>query len=156
MDVILTGSGANSSVPVQLDPTHHAVRQSPRPFDHLASYGVAAGGHYAVGFMTGTIAAAIASLAQVFQVRWADPSRLFIPYRLTVQFSTGTGFAATTVGAPVELIVGHGSTANGSGGSALGLNSVSNKIPICKTMTVLFCNRHMTVLPMNKLLNNKK
>ena len=86
------------------------------------------GGHYRVGAMTGLMAAGIASAAQVFQVRWVSSSKLFILKQLTVQFSTCTGFAATTVGAPVELIVGHGSTANGSGGAALAPTSVGNKM----------------------------
>ncbi len=67
------------------------------------------------------MAAGIASAAQAFQLRWADPTKLFILKKLTVQCCTLTGFAATTVGAPLQLFVGHGSTANGSGGTAVGL-----------------------------------
>lgn len=128
MDFNLIGFGPNSGQDIQVDPTHAAARVSPRPFDHVPAFGGVAGGHFAIGTMTGTMAAGIASLAQVFQVRWADSTRLFIPYRLTAQFSTGTGFAATTLGCPVELIVGHGSTANGSGGTALTVNSIGNKM----------------------------
>ena len=128
MDMKLVGFGPNDSEPAQVDPTYNALRISPRPFDHQPALGGVNGGHYAVGPQTGTMAAGIASLAQVFQVRWADSSRLLIPYRLTAQFATGTGFAATTLGCPVELIVGHGSTANGSGGTALGINSIGNKM----------------------------
>jgi hypothetical protein len=127
MDVIVHGNGPNVSVEQQVDPTHQAARVSIRPFDYGTAGGIN-GGHYSIGTMTGLIAAGIASGAQVFQVRWADSSKLFVLKKLLIQCSTATGFAATTLGAPLELIVGHGSTANGSGGTALAPTSLSNKL----------------------------
>ncbi len=97
------------------------------PTEYNPNQGVL-GGHYRIGTMTGLMAAGIASAAQVFQVRWVSSSKLFLLKQLTVQFSTCTGFAATTVGAPCELIVGHGTTANGSGGTALAPTSSGNKM----------------------------
>ncbi len=120
------GAGANDDTICQVDRTYQASRASLRPTDWATREWT--GGHYAAGGMTGLMAAAIASQAQVFQVRWADPSKLFVLKKLVVQFSTATGFAATTVGAPVELIVGHGSTASGSGGATIAPNSASNKM----------------------------
>lgn len=128
MDLQIKGAGQNSDVSMQVDPTFQAARVSLRPLDYGVLAPGAIGGHYAIGTMTGLITAGIASLAQVFQVRWADATRLFILKKLLLQFSTATGFAATTVGAPVEFIVGHGSTANGSGGTALAPTSISNKM----------------------------
>lgn len=127
MDVNLYGAGPNSNIEAQIDPSSQALRTSLRGIEFQSQNGPI-GGHFAIATMTGTMAAGIASLAQVFQVRWADPSKLFILKSFVVQASTGTGFAATTLGAPLELIVGHGSTANGSGGSALAPTSVSNKM----------------------------
>ena len=127
MDTQLFGAGPNSSVLAQVDPTAQALRTSIRPLDVQAVNGVL-GGHYRIGAQSGTMAAGIASAAEVFQVRWADPSKLFILQHLNVQACTGTGFAATTLGAPLELIVGHGSTANGSGGTAIVPSSISNRM----------------------------
>ena len=118
MDTQIKGTGSNSDERAQVDSSNQALRVSLRPIEHTDNGGTL-GGHYSIGTMTGLMAAGIASLAQVFQIRWADNAKLFVLKRLIVQFSTATGFAATTVGAPVELIVGHGSTANGSGGTGL-------------------------------------
>ena len=128
MQTQINGFGPNSGEPAQVDPTTSALRVSLRPIEYTPSFGGPIGGHYKIGTITGTMAAGIASLAPVFQVRWADPSKLFLLQRIIVQCSTGTGFAATTLGCPLELRVGHGSTANGSGGTALAPSSISNRM----------------------------
>jgi hypothetical protein len=127
MNSQLTGFGPNNGEIAQVDATWNALRISQRPLDYTSVGGVP-GGHFAIGGQTGTMAAGIASAAQVFQVRWADPTKLFVLKKLVVQCATLTGFAATSLGAPLELIVGHGSTANGSGGAALAPTSSSNKL----------------------------
>lgn len=127
MDTQLFGAGPNSSVLAQVDPASQAIRTSVRPLDVGSVNGIL-GGHYRIGAQSGTMAAGIASAAQVFQIRWADPTKLFILQHVNVQAATGTGFAATSLGAPLELIVGHGSTANGSGGTALAPSSISNRM----------------------------
>jgi len=127
LDTKLKGWGPNEDKSVQVDPSFYAARVSAQPLEYAPVNGTL-GGHYAVGTMTGLMAAGIASAAEVFQVRWADTAKMFVLERLIVQFSTATGFAATTVGAPVELIVGHGSTANGSGGAAVSPSSNSNRL----------------------------
>lgn len=126
MDVIVNGFGASSNIPAQVDASTFAMHVNLKPTEWVV--GSVIGGHYHIGASTGTMAAAIASAAQVFQVRWADPSKLFILKKLTVQCSTLTGFAATGLGAPLELIIGHGSTANGSSGTALGISGISNRL----------------------------
>lgn len=110
----IAGSGANLSVDAQVDKTHQALRTSYRPDDVGDN-----GGHYSISAQSGLMAAAIASAAQVFQVRWAHADKKFVLMKLTVQAATCTGFAATTIGAPLQLWLGHGSTANGSSGTAL-------------------------------------
>lgn len=127
MDVTVIGSGANSNVEIQVDPTYQAIRANLRPTEWQSPAGVI-GGHYHTSALTGTIAAAIASAAQVFQVRWGDPSKLFILKKLTVQCNTLTAFTTGTGGVPLELILGHGSTANGSGGTSLGITGSSNRL----------------------------
>jgi hypothetical protein len=114
MDVTITGA---NGIQAKVDETSDAIRASIRPWEH--DIGATRGGHFRVSSQTGLMAAGIASLAQVFQVRWADTSKIFLLKNLTIQCSTCTGFAVTTVGCPLELIVGHGSTANGNGGTTL-------------------------------------
>jgi hypothetical protein len=129
LEVTVNGAGPNSNIEAQVDGTFSALRASLKPTEYTSNLGVL-GGHYKIASNNGAsvMAAGIASGAQVFQVRWADPSKLFILERLTVQCSTATGFAATAQGCPLDLIIGHGSTANGSGGSALSVSSISNKM----------------------------
>lgn len=122
----ITGTGANDGTSVQLDPSGQALRTSIRGIEH--SPGGATGGQYRIGAQTGTMAAGIASAAEVFQVRWADPAKYFILTSVVVQCATLTGFAAVSLGAPLELIVGHGSTAAGSGGAAVAPTSSSSKM----------------------------
>ena len=119
-DIRMQGFGIGSGVFQQVDPTYNAARISSRPLD------VGVGGHYSINAQTGTMAAGIASAAQVFQVRYAG-SGIMVLKQLTVQCATLTGFAATALGAPLQLFLGHGSTANGSGGTALAPTSSSNK-----------------------------
>lgn len=77
------------------------------------------GGHYSCSTQSGLMASGIASAAQVWQVRFVSSTKILILKYVKVQASTCTGFAATTIGAPLQLFVGHGSTANGSGGAAV-------------------------------------
>lgn len=125
MDVIINGTASNTNVNAQVDSSTNALRTSLKPTEWVQ--GSIIGGHYSIGASTGTIAAAIASAAQVFQVRWADPAKLFILKKLTVQCGTVAAFT-TLAGCQLELIIGHGSTANGSSGTALAPTSISNKM----------------------------
>lgn len=126
MDVNISGTGPNEQTEMQVDPSWQACRTSIRPTDFTSVSGIL-GGHYAIDAISGTIAASIAANAQVFQIRWADPVKLFILKKLTAQGATSTVFT-TLFGADVELIIGHGSTANGSGGTALAPTSISNRM----------------------------
>lgn len=126
MDVNVTGSGANVNTEAQVESSTQALRVTLKAAEWAVSNII--GGHFSIGCQTGTMAAGIASAAQVFQVRWADPAKLLILNKLSVQCATGTGFAAASFGAPLELIIGHGSTANGSSGTALAPTSISNKM----------------------------
>lgn len=113
------GWGSNVDTFAQVDPSHDALRVSIRPLETQTDPQGPSGGHFFLNAQSGTMAAAIASAAQVFQVRWASPTKLFLLKKLTVQATCATGFASTSVGAPLQLFIGHGSTANGSGGTAV-------------------------------------
>jgi hypothetical protein len=117
--VVLRGFGSNVDTFAQVDPTHDALRASLRPIETQPDPQGPGGGHYLLNAQTGTMAAGIASAAQVFQLRWADPTKLFVLKKFKVQATCLTGFAATSVGCPLQLFVGHGSTGNGSSGTAI-------------------------------------
>lgn len=121
------GIGANDGYAAQVDPTALATRTSLRPTEWQAPNGGWIGGHYGITAITGTIAAAIAANSQILQVRWADPSKLFVLLSLSSSAQTATAFT-TNWGADLELIIGHGATANGSGGSPLAPIGTANKM----------------------------
>jgi hypothetical protein len=126
----VAGFGPNSGELAQVDPTTQSLHVSLRPIDWIPAFGGVTGGHYCISANNGSTAmsAGIADAAQVFQVRWADPSKFMFVKRVVVQASTGTGFAATSQGCPLDLILGHNSTANGSGGNAVSISSISNRL----------------------------
>ena len=111
---------------LQVDPSYNAARASLRPLEYQDKNGVG-GGHYAITAITGTLAAGIAANAQIFQVRWADATKKFVLLKLTAHGATGTAFT-TLFGADAELVIGHGSTANGSGGAAVAPTGNSNQM----------------------------
>jgi hypothetical protein len=124
----ITGFGSNIDTWTQVDPTHDALRTSPRPVETQTDPQGPAGGHFSINAQSGTMAAGIASAAQVFQVRWAPSSTiLFGLKKLKIQASTLTGFAATALGAPLQLFLGHGSTANGAGGTLISFGGNTNR-----------------------------
>jgi len=120
MSEVIRGFGSNVDTLQQVDSSYDAARVSMRPIETQPDPQGLAGGHYFLNSQSGLMAAGIASAAQVWQLRWAPGATiLFGLKKLKVQCSTCTGFAATTIGAPLQLFVGHGSTANGSGGTAV-------------------------------------
>ena len=127
MDSVIVGIVPNDSIETQVDQTYQALRASIRPLEWQGLFGGISGGHYACDAITGTIAAGIANAAQVFQIRWADPTKLFVLLKFYVQAGTTTAFT-TLNGADLELIVGHGATANGSGGNIVSLTGQGNKM----------------------------
>jgi len=87
----------------------------PKPVD------VGALGQYRVAAVSGTMAAALAASAQVFQFKWTDATRFALILRLEVKFITLTRFTAGTVtDAGLDAFVAR-SYAAGGGGTALTL-----------------------------------
>ena len=126
MSEVIRGFGSNADSYLQVDPTHDAGRMSIRPWEVRTEPQGPGGGHFCVNGQSGTMAAGIASAADIFHVRWAPASTglMFGLLSLKVQACTLTGFAATAVGAPLQLFHGVKSTAAGSGGTPLNANIV--------------------------------
>jgi hypothetical protein len=78
----LAGVGAEASVPV------HVVGK-PVPYGTL--------GHYRISVVTGTLAAALAASAQVFQFKWTDATRFAIITKIRTRFLPLTPFTAATL-----------------------------------------------------------
>jgi hypothetical protein len=108
MDVVLKGVGVNDNIEQQVDPSRNAARVAIQPTEWLV--GGVQGGHYNLCATTGAVAGAVTAAAQVFSVRWNDPSKKMLLERVSVSgvcaaFSSG-------VGADLQLVLAHSFTAN--------------------------------------------
>jgi hypothetical protein len=75
----------------EVDAVHKAMRHSIRPLDH----GVL--GIYRLSAITGTLAAALAAGAQVYQFKWTDATKLAVLLKLRTTFLPLTPFTAATL-----------------------------------------------------------
>lgn len=109
MAIQLQGNGGTVT---EVDGTsYRALRVTNRPLD------VGALGHYRISTATGTIAAALAASAELFQFRWTDATRLAVIHKILI--SAGANVAATAAGlVTLEAVVARGWTAAGTGGAA--------------------------------------
>lgn len=102
---------------VASNPLH--ITMKPTPYGSL--------GHYSVGVVSGTMAAAMAANSDIFQARWTDATRLGGIYEVAI---TGmyqlTGF---TAGAGLFRVgIARSWSADGSGGTALTLTGDNNQL----------------------------
>ena len=80
----------NSGTVAEVDgTTHRALRTAARPIEAV--------GHYRVQVVTGTLAAALAASAQVFQFKWTDATKLAVITKLKTRFLPLTPFTAATL-----------------------------------------------------------
>lgn len=109
----LQGVGVESGVPA------HIVAKGD-PFGTL--------GHYRVAVVTGTLAAALAAAAQLFQFKWTDATRFAVIHRVRATFLPLTLFTAATLtdATSFGLFVVRSYTAGG-GGTALTLTGNNAK-----------------------------
>lgn len=71
--------------------TFRGMRVQSVPLEHGAL------GHYRIAVVTGTLAAALAAAAQVFQFKWTDAARLAVISKLQARFIPLTPFTAATL-----------------------------------------------------------
>lgn len=81
----------NSGVIQEVDSTFRAAHAVAKP----AEYGAL--GHYRVSVTTGTIAAALAAGAQLFQFKWTDATRFAVVTKIHARFLPLTPFTAATL-----------------------------------------------------------
>jgi hypothetical protein len=86
-------------------------------------------GHYRISVVTGTMAAALAASAQLFQFKWTDATRLAVIYRLYANFVPLTLFTAATLTDHTSVDAFFVRTfAAGGGGTTLTLTGNSAKL----------------------------
>ena len=122
----IVGAGVNADVETQVDKTRRAVRVSLNPVEVMPNGGIL-GGHYSVSWLSGSMAAGIASSADVFHVWFKSDVKRMLLQKFTVQSTTLTAFT-TLGGAPLDLFIAHSGTAAGSGGTALTFPSNNNRL----------------------------
>lgn len=71
--------------------TFRAIRFTPRPTEYTSF------GHYRISTVTGTLAAALAANAQVWQFKWTSATQVAVIYKLRTRFMPLTPFTAATL-----------------------------------------------------------
>jgi len=75
-------------------------------------------GHYAYGGLTGVIPAALAANSEIFQFRWADPTRICLINEIKISTAVTTTMFAAGVPQQIDLIKSTGWSVAGTGGTA--------------------------------------
>lgn len=105
VSAVLAGVGAQAAV---------ALHTVSKPTDYGAL------GHYRIAGVTGTLAAALAAGAQLFQFKWTDATRLAVITYVQWRFKTLTVFTSATLTDFGVDMFHVGSYASGGGGTAMG------------------------------------
>lgn len=119
LDVDIVGNPSGNLV--ESDATFKALRVTARPLEVL--------GQYRISVVTGTIAAALAASAQLFQFKWTDASKLALILRLRARCMPLTPFTAATLTDHTSVDAFNvRSFASGGGGTALTLTGNNAKV----------------------------
>lgn len=112
----------NGGTVADVDGTNfRALRTCYRPVDYGAL------GFYAINLVTGTMAAALAANAEIFQARWTDATRYAAIFNLGCDGAGGiAAFAAGFT--KFEAMIARGWSADGSGGTAATITGNNNKL----------------------------
>lgn len=107
-----------------------AMRVANRPLD------VGSLGHFRLSMATGTIAAALAANAELFQFRWTDATRLAVIHKVLI--SAGANVAATAAGlVTLEMALARSWSAAGTGGAAATITGNNQKVRTSMGSTLL-------------------
>lgn len=128
MAIQIIGNGGNVA---EVDGTNfRAMRVRNAPLD------VGALGHYRLSMASGTLPAALAANAELFQFRWTDATRLAAIQKIMI--SAGANVAATVAGlVTLEATVARGWSAAGTGGGVATLTGNNQKIRTSMGTTLL-------------------
>lgn len=113
--------GRDTTSQLAIDNVHFAARVSQRPME------VGTRGAYALGVVSGVMAAGLGANAEIFQMRWIDATRVML--LRSVQLSAAPGTTAFAAG-PIEFnaTVARGWSADGSAGTAVTLSTTDTNV----------------------------
>lgn len=112
----------NGGTVAEVDGTNfRALRITNRPIDYGAL------GFYAIGLVTGTMAAGLAANAEIFQARWTDATRFCAVYNIGCD-GAGSIVAFAAGFTKMEAMIARAWTADGSGGTAATITGNNNKL----------------------------
>ncbi len=112
----------NGGVVAEVDGTQfRAIRVTARPINYGSL------GFYKIGAVSGTMAAALAANAEMFQFRWPDATNLALVYNVSI--SAGANVAATAAAlSSFVMTIARAWTAAGSGGTRLTMTTNNAKL----------------------------
>lgn len=121
----------NGNTVAEVDGTNYrALRVRNVPLD------VGALGHYRLSMASGTLPAALAANAELFQFRWTDATRLCAVQKILI--SAGANAAATAAGlVTLEATIARSWSADGSGGTAATITGNNQKARTSMGTTLL-------------------
>lgn len=90
MDVTINGTGPNSNIEAQVDPSFQASRTNLRPLEFTGQGLI--GGHFYVSATFSNTAGGPAAGSQIFSVRWRDTRMLMVLKRIFCSAATTTAF----------------------------------------------------------------
>lgn len=112
----------NGGVVAEVDgTTFRAIRVTARPINYGSL------GMYRLGMTSGTMAAALAANAELFQFRWPDATNLALVYKVDMNAGLNVAAAATAL-LSVNMAVARGWSAAGSGGTRAVLTGNISKL----------------------------
>jgi len=122
----------NTGTVAEVDGTNYrALRASLRPIDYGSL------GSYRVSGLSGTMAAGLATNAEVFQFRWVDATRVCVVTSVKFDGLSGSATAFAAGFGKVDMVIARSWTADGSGGSTLTLAGNNQKLRSSMNTTLI-------------------
>lgn len=121
----------NGGTVIEVDGTSfRALRTTARPLDTGSL------GHYRLSMATGTIGAALASGAELFQFRWTDATKLCVIYKVLVSAGANVAASAASINA-LEMVIARSWSAAGTGGATATLTTTNQRVRTSMGTTLL-------------------
>jgi hypothetical protein len=116
--MLQVGTGPNDMTGAQIDQTFSAGRFSVRPTEYNGLVGGVQGGHFAICTNFSNTAAKAAGGSDIFSLRWADPTKMFVLKRFNLSVATTTTYTASII-QDAALYKASGFSVAASGGTAV-------------------------------------
>lgn len=117
MDTAIKGTGPQSDVEAQVDPTFLSLRMTLKPLEYTEVGKPGLGGHYYVDGISGALTG-VGANGPIFSARWSDSTKLCVLKRVGLVYYLTTAYTTAQMN-DFELIFATGFTASDTGGAAL-------------------------------------